>query len=180
MRRGSAALGLALLARAAAADPAYVSDEIVLNVYSQENDEGPRLATLHSGAILEALSVSGEYTQVRTVDGAIGWVKSAYLTSHEPATVRLAHLEEEISRTRATTPALAEAAARSELQSLRQQLDALRNAPTAIVAPTHDETRAKPWLLLCACVIGLIIGFCTGYAVLAHRLKQKFGGIKVY
>ncbi len=180
MKCGWAALGLALLARAAAADPAYVSDEIVLNVYSQENDKGPRLATLHSGATLETMSVNGEYTQVRTVDGTIGWVKSAYLTTHEPATVRLAHLEEEISRTRAITPALAEAAARSELQSLRQQLDALRNAPPDIVASGDKETPARPWLLLCACVIGLIIGFCTGYAVLAHRLKQKFGGLKVY
>ena len=116
------AVALALLAAQALAATAYVSDELVLGVYTEQNGQGQRLATLHSGASVETLSVNGEFTQVRLSDGTSGWVKSAYLTTQEPATVRLKQLEEELDRSRATTPALAEAAARSEMQHLKGEL----------------------------------------------------------
>ena len=92
--------------------PAYVSDELVLGVYAEQNNQGQRLATLHSGTSVETLAASGDFTQVRLSDGTTGWVKSAYLTTKEPAIVRVKQLEEELDRSRATTPALAEAAAR--------------------------------------------------------------------
>jgi len=137
---------------AARAGTAYVSDELVLGVYADQNGQGQRLATLHSGAGVETLAVNGEFTQVRLSDGATGWVKSAYLTTQEPATVRVKHLQEELDRSRATTPALAEAAARSELEQLKStlkdkqaELDALRadQAPAA-VAGAADAGAANP------------------------------------
>ncbi len=100
-----------LLAAPAAAATAYVSDELVLGVYAEQNGQGQRLATLHSGASVETLTAVGEFTQVRLNDGTTGWVKSTYLVTREPATVRAKELEEELDRARATTPALAEAAA---------------------------------------------------------------------
>jgi hypothetical protein len=101
---------------------AYVSDELVLGVYSEQNNQGQRLTTLHSGASVDTLSVNGEFTEVRLSDGTIGWVKTAYLTTREPATTRVKQLEEELDRSRATTPALAEAAARSEVLQLQRAL----------------------------------------------------------
>ncbi len=44
------ATSLTLLAAAVTAAPAYVSDELVLGVYSEQNNQGQRLTTLHSGA----------------------------------------------------------------------------------------------------------------------------------
>src|SRR5450631_1602370 len=105
------ALVLALAAADARAATAYVSDELVLGVYSEQNQQGQRLTTLHSGASVETLAAGGEFTQVRLSDGVIGWVKTAYLTEREPATVRVKRLDEELARSRATSPALAEAAA---------------------------------------------------------------------
>ena len=61
-----------------------MSDELVLGVYAEENNQGQRLATLHSGRMLETLRVSGEFTQVRLADGITGWVKTSYLTNEEP------------------------------------------------------------------------------------------------
>jgi hypothetical protein len=50
-----------LLALAAArAGTAYVSDELVLGVYAEQNGQGQRLATLHSGASVETLAVQDE------------------------------------------------------------------------------------------------------------------------
>jgi SH3-like domain-containing protein len=195
--RWPAALPLALLSIQGLAATAYVSDELVLGVYSEENNQGPRLATLHSGTSVETLAQNGDFTQVRLSDGTTGWVKSAFLTTKEPAVVRVKQLEEELDRTRATTPALAEAAARSEVQRLnlelaakQSELDAARTSGAApVTAPPPsgafaaiDAAAAPRWLLIMgiAAAIGVACGFWLGFATLARRVREKFGGIKVY
>ena len=180
-------LGALLLALAAAdgrAATAYVSDELVLGVYSEQNQQGQRLATLHSGASLETLAVGGEFTQVRLSDGAVGWVKTAYLTEREPATVRAKRLEEELARSRATSPALAEAAARSEMERLQRELAATQSQLN-IVQAQHAESPAAAGaapmrVAVCAALIAALCGFWLGYVTLAHRVKRKFGGIRIY
>lgn len=191
MRLGGArtltALLLALPVSMAAAATAYVSDELVLGVYAEENNQGQRLATLHSGTSLETLRQNGDFTQVRLADGTTGWVKSAFLTSNEPAVVRIKHLEEELDRSRATTPALAEAAARSEVEQLKlelaakqSELEAARSA-TPVATPTSAAGPPRwPILAAVSAAVGLAAGFCLGYAMLARRVRHKFGGLKVY
>jgi hypothetical protein len=191
-------LGALMTAQVAAA-PAYVSDELVLGVYAEQNSQGQRLATLHSGASLETLSVSGEFTQVRLNDGTTGWVKSTYLTAQEPASARVKQLEEELDRRHATTPELAEAAARSELEQLKRQLasqqselEAAQKAgePAAAAAATPPAASIEPpgggallshlgWEVG-AVLAALAVGFWLGYATLARRVRLKFGGLKVY
>ena len=193
-----AALLLALLAYRGMAATAYVSDELVLGVYADQNSQGQRLATLHSGTSVETLAQSGEFTQVRLIDGTTGWVKSAFLTPTEPAVVRVKQLQEELDRTRATTPALAEAAARSEVERLKQELAVLQSelnaargggssqgpqaAPARGPLGTTQATPETQWALIAglAGLIGLASGFWLGYAALARRVKHKFGGLKVY
>jgi uncharacterized protein YgiM (DUF1202 family) len=174
----------------ARAATAYVSDELVLNVYSELNQQGERLATLHSGAAVETLETSGDFTRVRLGDGTTGWVKSSYLTAHEPATVRVKRLEEELDRARATTPGLAEAAARSELERLQRELAAKqseldaereRQAAPASAGSAHPSVRpVGVGVLVCAALAAAALGFWLGYVTLARRIRQKFGGLRVY
>lgn len=195
---------LALLAARVAAATAYVSDELVLGLYAEQNNQGQRLATLHSGASVETLSVNGEFTEVRLNDGTTGWVKSAYLTTRQPATVRVKQLEEELDQRRATTPALAEAAARSEVLQLKRELaakqselDAVHGAsaepaaasnpvqaggasPAGAAAGISALSSAPLWTWGAALLLALSCGFWAGYAALARRIRHKFGGIKVY
>jgi SH3 domain-containing protein len=197
--KGLSALVLMLVAADVTAATAYVSDELVLGVYAEQNNQGQRLATLHSGANVETLSVNGDFTQVRLNDGTTGWVKSAYLTTQEPATVRVKQLEEELDRRRATTPALAEAAARSEVEQLKRELaskqselDDARGAPPVPAAGADSATPGGPltgisaaswarsWAWGVSVLLALAGGFWLGYATLARRIKHKFGGIKVY
>jgi uncharacterized protein YgiM (DUF1202 family) len=191
VRRPAVALALALLAASAGAATAYVSDELVLGVYAEQNQQGQRLTTLHSGAAVDTLSTSGEFTQVRLGDGTTGWVKSTYLTNREPAIVRVKELQEELDRSRATTPGLAEAAARSEEERLRRELaakqaelDAAREAHAAAAAGAATAPSGARSSLSLGSVFGVLIaaacGFWLGYATLARRIKQKFGGIRVY
>jgi Bacterial SH3 domain len=193
-----AALLLALLGVRGVAATAYVSDELVLGVYAEENNQGQRLATLHSGSSVETLAQSGDFTQVRLNDGTTGWVKSTFLTAKEPAVIRVKQLEEELDRTRATTPALAEAAAHSEVERLKEELAARQSelaaarsvaaspvaVPQAAAGPlgAMQAPGATKLLLIAgiAVAIGLACGFWLGYATLARRVRHKFGGIKVY
>jgi hypothetical protein len=192
-----AALLLALLSIKCLAATAYVSDELVLGVYAEENNQGQRLATLHSGTGLETLAQNGDFTQVRLSDGTTGWVKSAFLTTKEPAVVRVKRLEDELDQRRATTPALAEAAARSEVERLKlelaakqSELDAARagssavliaSPPTGPLAAIHAAAAPRwPVIAGIAVAIGLVCGFWLGFTTLARRVRQKFGGIKVY
>jgi len=195
----AAALFLALLAANGRAAPAYVTDELVLGVYAEQSTQGQRLATLHSGASVETLAVSGESTQVRLPDGRTGWVKTAYLTTREPAAVRIKQLQDELDRNRATTPALAEAAERSEVARLTRELAARQAgalAPADPAAPSMPAAAAaaggskdvadsrpfdpQPWLWIVTLCMALAGGFWLGYAALARRIREKFGGIKVY
>ena len=202
-----AALLLVLWAGKLLAATAFVSDELVLGVYAEQNGQGQRLATLHSGASVETLSVNGEFTQVRLNDGTTGWVKSVYLTTRVPAVVRMKQLEEELDRSRATTPELAEAAARNEVLQLKSDLAAKQElldaaiqaagapaaaagtaamraaTPVGAIAGISAAVAAHPWIgvvAVLAVLAALVCGFWLGYATLAHRIKHKFGGIKVY
>ena len=197
--KGLAALLLALLSMRGVAATAYVSDELVLGVYAEQNSQGQRLATLHSGTRVETLAQNGDFTQVRLSDGTTGWVKSAFLTTNEPAVVRVKQLEEELDQRRATTPALAEAAARREMERLKSELAAkqseldaaraLGSAPIIASPPPASgplaailAAAALPWPLIAgiSVAVGLAVGFWLGYATLARRVREKFGGIKVY
>lgn len=196
--RWLAALLLALLSIKGVAATAYVSDELVLGVYAEENNQGQRLATLHSGASVETLAQNGDFTQVRLSDGTTGWVKSAFLTTNEPAVVRIKRLQDELDQSRATTPALAEAAARSEVERLKLELaakqsdlDAARadrlapvTAPPLKLSPLEaiQAAAAPRWPVIAGIAVGcgMACGFWLGYATLARRVRRKFGGIKVY
>jgi hypothetical protein len=96
------------------------------------------------------------------------------------------------------------AAARSELEQLKNELankqselDAARRAlaspaPASSGAVASDAASdaspggamgvisAHPWTLFIAAAAALACGFWLGYSTLARRVRNKFGGIKVY
>ena len=203
--KAAAALLLALAAtNQGQAAIAYVTDELVLGVYASQSTLGPRLATLHSGAAVDTLASSGDATQVRLADGTTGWVKSAYLVSSAPATVRIKQLQEELDRRLATPLGLAEAAERSEVERLTRELAKQPGAAGAgasaegkggagspgtanggavgvrAAGPATSRAASFPWRWCLAVGGALGVGFWLGYATLARRVKLKFGGIKVY
>jgi hypothetical protein len=179
-------LALAVADRGRAAT-AYVTDELVLGVYAQQTTQGPRLATLHSGASVETLAVNGDSTEVRLADGITGWVKSAYLTTAEPATVRLKQLQDELDLARAASPRLAQTAEPDEAARLRRELAQQSQTAGAAAAVPDVATGGRvswwwqrPWVWAGTVLAALGAGFWLGYAALARRIRAKFGGIKLY
>jgi hypothetical protein len=188
----AAALFLALLAANGRAAPAYVTDELVLGVYAEQSTQGQRLATLHSGASVETLAVSGESTQVRLPDGRTGWVKTAYLTTREPAAVRVKQLQDELDRSRSPTAASTLPAERSDVAHVMpaepapagpaqaQPPQAAAAGGSGLKDGDRRPIAPPPWLWMSSVCIALACGFWLGYAALARRIREKFGGIKVY
>jgi SH3-like domain-containing protein len=189
-----AVLLASLTAATGLAATAYVSDDLVLGVYAEQNSQGARLATLHSGASVAVLATSGDFTQVQLADGTSGWVRSSFLVTHEPAAARVKELEDELSRTRATTPELAEAAARSEALQLKGQLAAVQSELDSVRAAAGHGNASSPmprdgagrflhgyWpIWLGTASVAVLLGFWLGYSAMARRIQRKFGGIKVY
>ena len=184
-------------AMAAVAETAYVSDDLILGVYAEKGQQGAKLTTLHSGVIVEIMARDNEFAQIRLANGTLGWVKNSFLTTREPAVVRVKALEEELARIKSTTPEMAEAAARSELATLKrqleakqQELDAAKSEESGKPAVIADAAAAaeKPaskggdsiGLAVLLGVVCLSVGFAAGYATLERRIRAKFGGVKVF
>jgi uncharacterized protein YgiM (DUF1202 family) len=169
----------------AQAETMYVSDELVLGVYS-DKAQSARVTTLKSGASLEVLARDGEYVQVRLGDAREGWVKASYLTQREPAAARVKKLEDDLRRLRGGVAAKTDPAAVAEITRLsaalaakQTELDAVLNARAAATAAPQRMPRHGLWSLIAIALAGAG-GFFAGYQLLARRLRQKFGGIKVY
>jgi Bacterial SH3 domain len=208
LRRQLPALALTALAAAAAgAEPAYVIEQLVVNVNSAPDASGERIATVKSGDRLEVLEQVGDQVHVRLATGKDGWIRASYLSKDEPLRARLtrreaevaqlkdqmSHLESQLAAARATgarPPPAAEAAGRTAAASA----PATAPLPTAksgedpgatpggtLFAGAADEgpNRVWPWALGAA-LAGLGIGFALGALVLDRYIRRKYGGLRIY
>jgi SH3 domain protein len=185
------------------ADPLYVSDKLVVNVYAEADQESSKVATLDSGDAVESIEKVDVYTHVRLTDNREGWIKSSYLTAQVPAVVRLKELEKERSAG-SPAPALAKlndelkqvkernAVLQTELAAAKQLAQAPAPAPVAIASPPQKRAETEhavnervperypiTWIAAAAFLIGAI-GFALGYQTLARKIRRKYGSVRIY
>ena len=75
----------------ASAKDIYVTDKIIIELYSERFEQGQLLKSLPTGTVLSVLQKQEDYTLIRTQDGIEGWVRSIQLTNEKPA--QLEYLE---------------------------------------------------------------------------------------
>ena len=180
-------------AAAGDADVVYVTDELRLGLYRTEETSGRSLKTLVSGARLEVLERSLMSIRVRTEEGDLGWVKTAFVVDKEPARRRLARaeaLQEETAAMLATREAeVSELQARLTEQRTAlakaeqgiEDLPALRAENEALQATLSASGVRVPLLwLLVAVGIAFATGIFAGYRWLDRRVRKQFGGLKIY
>jgi SH3 domain protein len=156
----SLAAAFAMTTNAAHADPAYISDKLVVNVYAEANQDSGKVATLDSGDAVEATEKEDAYTHVRLADNREGWVKSSYLTAQVPAIVRLKELEKERGAS-ASAPSAPSAQLVEELKQIKEQNSALQaelaeakhaaaqrlapaaSAPSPSPSPSQDRSESR-------------------------------------
>jgi Bacterial SH3 domain len=201
--RQLAALALAALAAAAArAEPAYVIEQLVVNVNSAPDASGERIATVKSGDRLEVLERVGDQVHVHLASGKDGWIRASYLSKNEPLGTRLAEREAEVAQLKDQVSHLESQLAAPHAAGARPPPDTAGAAATSAtppppaVAPAEDPGgppagtlfagaadespyRVWPWALGAA-LAGLGIGFALGALVLDRYIRRKYGGLRIY
>lgn len=172
------------------AEQVFISDKLVVGVYTEANQESERLTTLESGAAVEALEKTEGFTRVKLSDGREGWVRSTYLTTQTPAVVRVRELEKERG---------ADTTAISELQRLKEINTTLANELAALKSEIHTRAQENQpsigppespsrvsvvihvikWTTAIALAAG-VLGFALGHRRIAKRIERKYGKLKIY
>ncbi len=180
----------------------FVSDKLVLNVYSGADQAGERVATIETGDAVDEIERADGFVHVRLQDGREGWVGANYLTDDAPAAVQLRELQrQQKSAAQGTDKKAAEEIARlkKEGESLQAQVKALKAAAAAPVAPDdgvlegaaaespRQLAAAGPtdsgnamWIWPLALVLAAGLAYAAGYQSLARKLRKKFGGLRIY
>jgi hypothetical protein len=170
-----AALAGTLCSVSAQAETLYVIDELIVGVSSTPEEGGERTASIRSGDGVTVLERHAAYTHVRLSSGALGWVKSSYLSAAPPLRQQLATQAAEVDRLKAQIAGLqAEASRARAAPPAERQLAA--DPPASLPQPQQPIWRwALLWLLL-----GLIAGFALGWRMLDRRIRRKYGGLRIY
>lgn len=182
---------------AALGDTAYVTDNLRLGLHQAENTSDRAFRFLESGQAMEVLSRDRNYANVQLPDGAVGWVKAAYLVEDKPARLIVAEITAErdglIAELAETREAFAAPGATIDaLRSEAAEFDAKLSAANARVAELESENAeisglkekyrgSLPisWVGI-AIIVCLVAGFMTGLWWVDRRSRQRHGGIRIY
>jgi len=158
---GSAAL---LLAAPAAAQQAWVKDELRLNLRSGPGVQYRIMGVVNTGDALEIIDRGDGWTKVRVPEHGEGWIPEGYLQPEPPAAQRLARSEAQTAEFREQFETLAARVA--ELEARNEELasrDASQREEIETLTRENFELRAgarwPEWItgagILCA---GMIMG----------------------
>lgn len=186
----------ALLPALAAAETAYVTDNLRLRMYADQQLTSV-LDTLESGDAFELVSREGQTALIELPDGTRGYVSAAYIVTEKPARLIVAETETELERVTAELDTLrsafaepaetierleAELAARTaEVVSAERRAETLEteNATLARAREQHRYSLPYTWVGG-AVVICLIAGFLLGLWWTDRQSRRRHGGIRVY
>lgn len=190
--RARASLGVALTLAVAVshAETTYVNDQLIVGVTATAEAESERVGQVKSGDKLEVIERAGDQTHIKLSNGKDGWVKSTYLTNEPPPQARLTERTAEVEKLKTEGDKLKQDVTRLEgdLAAARAAHNATSDAPPP-PAPVHDtvflrdpERRSSTsWpVLLGVAAVMLLVGFITGWKTLDRRIRQKYGGLKIY
>ena len=188
---------LTLLPLLAAAETAYVTDNLRLNMYENADLSGARVDTLVSGQGFEILSRNAQTAYVELSNGKQGYVSAAYMVTEKPARLIVAETQAENDRLLQSLEQLRQSYAEPAglIDSLQQETAHLRSTVDANaerMAELEDENKSYssrssrhqyslPYTWVGgAIVICLVAGFLSGLWWVDSQSRKRHGGIRVY
>ena len=181
----------------AAAETAYVTDNLRLGLHRAEDTGDRAFRTLESGQEVEILTRDRNYAQVRLPDGTLGYVKVAYLVDDKPAKLivnqtqaaneelqqKLAELNAAFSQPAATIASLEERLADGEaaLEEASAKWNELQEENQSLKSRQGQYKYSVPitWVGGALAVI-LLAGFLGGLWWTDYRSRKRHGGIRIY
>lgn len=188
---------LALLPMLAAAETAYVTDNLRLGLHTAEDTSDRPFRTLESGQPMEVLLRTGNYANIRLPEGTEGWVKTGYLVTEKPAklivaetmaerdalTVELASAKAAFAEPAATIENLQGEASdlKSQLDSAQSQVAGLQEENASIQGMKERYRGSVPLTWVGGAIIVCLIAGLLGGLWWADRASRKrHGGIRIY
>ena len=188
---------LLLLPALAAAQTAYVTDNLRLGLHAAEDTNDRAFRYLDSGQEMEILIRDRNYANVRLPDGTEGWVKSAYLVDEKPAKLIVAEtaaaneaLQKELQETKAAfaAPAQTIAALEAELAERSEAATASAARVEALSAQVDDFRGRQDAFKYSmpikwvggAMFVCLLAGFLGGLWWVDRSSRKRHGGIRIY
>ena len=186
-----------LLPYLAAAETAYVTDNLRLGLHQAADTSDRAFQTLDSGQELEIISRDQFYANVSLPDGTTGNVKVGYLVFDKPAKLIVAETQAEVERLTSKLEKLeaAFAAPAQTIASLEAQLEQSQAAVEVTAASNSELTREVEDLrgkqeqykfslpiswVGGAMFVCLLAGFLSGLWWIDHRSRRRHGGIRIY
>jgi len=188
---------LMLLPMIAAAETAYITDNLRLGLHQAEDTSDRAFRMLDSGQALEILSRNRNYANVRLPDGAQGYVKAAYLVEEKPAKLIVAEtiaerdaLGAELEETKrafagpaATIQGLKDEAAEltAKLEDAETSIADLTRENASIQGLKEQYKGSLPLTWVAAAIgVCLIGGFLMGLWWVDRNSRKRHGGIRIY
>lgn len=188
---------IALLPLIAAAETAYITDNLRLGLHQAEDTSDRAFRMLESGQELEIISRSRNYASVRLPDGTRGHVKAAYLVDEKPAKLIVAEtmaerdaLRAELEETKrayagpaATIQGLEDevAALTSKLETSSSEISDLKKENASIQGLKERYKGSLPLTWVGAAIgVCLIAGFMAGLWWVDRSSRKRHGGIRIY
>ena len=181
----------------AAAETAYITDNLRLGLHQAADTSDRPFRTLESGQQLEILSSNRNYANVQLPDGTIGYVKVAYLVDEKPAKLIVAESQAESERLaielatlrdQFAGPAETIAALEAENSDLQGQVDSGQaridelNEQTESLRARQEQYKFSLPLTWVggALVVCLVAGFMLASWWVDYRSRKRHGGIRIY
>lgn len=187
---------LTLIPLFAAAETAYVTDNLRLRVYSTPELRGESTRTLESGDAFEVLARDRRFVRVQLPDGVSGYLSPSYIVEDKPAKLIVAEtqasnerLTKELAEMRQSfaEPAALIDTLKQESSGLRARLDE-SNAQAATLEAANQSLEARharyqyslpfSWVGG-ATLVCLVAGFLIGLWWIDRQSRRRHGGIRV-
>ena len=191
------AAGCALWVGSASAETAYVTDILRLGLYTAQDTSDSPFQNLVSGTELEVLQRVPNYAEVRTPDGAQGWVKSAFLVADKPAQLIVQETKAQLAALKAELANAEAARVRAEQETERviretAELVGTTDSIQATMAQLNEENdeyvarleayRSSVPLSWAAAtlVVTFFAGVLFGVWGLDAYIRHRHGGFRIY
>jgi SH3 domain protein len=188
---------LIALPATAAAEVAYVTDNLRLGLHRASDTSDRAFRTLESGQEVDVLTQDRYYAQVRLPDGTVGYLKSAYLVTEKPAVLIVAEtaaensrLQEELARLReqfsgpaATISALEQQVADQKAtidENLARVAELIEQNQSYVERQEQYQYSLPMTWVGGALAVCLFAGFMGGRWWIDYRSRKRHGGMRIY